>query len=140
MENLITISYRSRAKPSISMWDVDAIAADSHPRNVARGTTGMLLFDGEFFMQTIEGKAPETMNLFTSISEDNRHENVIPFGIQRIEERDFPDWHMGLLEPEETASIIPDMKSFEFSYKRLREVQAMAIEVAVGKRPKRTYH
>lgn len=41
---------------SNSMRDVDAIVANSHPKNVAHGITGILLFDGEFFMQTLASK------------------------------------------------------------------------------------
>lgn len=120
--------------------DVFTIVAESQPKNKANDITGVLLFDGKFFMQTIEGPPAETNELFASIAEDDRHENVEPFGIQDIEERDFPDWHMELLEPNETARIVPDMKKFKFSYLRLREIQAEATEVARVIRAKRRYH
>jgi hypothetical protein len=110
---------------------VDDIVAESHSRNEARGITGILLFDGEFFMQTIEGPAASTRALFVSIIEDDRHENVVPFFICEIEERDFPDWHMEFLEPGETAKILLDMKKFNFSYRDLRHVQAIR-GIAVG--------
>jgi len=140
MSDLITISYRSKAVLSDPIRDVEDIVADSHRRNEAEGITGILLFDGEFFMQTIEGPAAATRALFISIIEDDRHENVVPFCICEIEERDFPDWHLELLEPGETAKILPDMKKFNFSYRELRHVQAMAAEVATQKRAKRVYH
>lgn len=136
----MTISYRSIAMPLISMRDVDTIVADSKFNNMACGITGILLFDGEFFMQTIEGPITDCLDLFAEISKDSRHDNIIPFGIQRIEERDFPGCCMELLEPDESALIVPDMKNFHFSYDRLREVQAMAIETALQKRAQRRYH
>jgi hypothetical protein len=131
MSDLITISYRSKAVLSDPTRDVDDIVAESHSRNEARGITGILLFDGEFFMQTIEGPAASTRALFVSIIEDDRHENVVPFFICEIEGRDFPDWHMEFLEPGETAKILPDMKKFNFSYRDLRHVQAIR-GIAVG--------
>lgn len=140
MSDLITISYRSKAKLANPIRDVETIVAESYRRNEACGITGILLFDGEFFMQTIEGPAAATRAVFARISEDDRHENVVPFFICEIEERDFPDWHMELLEPGETAKILPDMKKFNFSYRRLRQVQAMAAEIATRKRVHRIYH
>ncbi len=140
MTDLITISYRSKAVLTNPMRDVRKIVAESHRRNEAHGITGILLFDGEFFMQTIEGPPAVTRSLFASIIEDDRHVNVVPFFISEIEDRDFPDWHMELLEPGETARILPDMKRFNFSYRALRWVQAMATEILTQKRVWRTYH
>ena len=140
MSELITISYRSKAVLSDPTRDLEDIVAEGHRRNEARGITGILLFDGEFFMQTIEGPAAAIRTLFSKIAADDRHEDVVPFFICEIEERDFPDWHMELLEPGETAKLLPDMKKFNFSYRELRHVQAMAAEVATQKRAKRVFH
>lgn len=140
MSDLITISYRSKAVLSDPTRDVQDIVSKSHRRNEAHGITGILLFDGEFFMQTIEGPPAATRAVFVSIIEDDRHENVVPLFISEIEERDFPDWHMELLEPDETTKLLPDMKKVDLSYRRLRQVQAMAGEIAMRKRCQRVYH
>lgn len=140
MTDFLTISYRSKGVLTDPVNEVASIVAQSQPRNAALGITGILLFDGRYFMQTIEGPPATTTDLFQSIANDDRHEDIRPFGRHELEERDFPDWHMELLGPDETAQIVPDLKRFGFSYRRLREVQAMAAEVAKQKRARRTYH
>ncbi|MGI3212859.1 BLUF domain-containing protein [Roseovarius tibetensis] len=140
LRDLLTISYRSRGKLSDPAQDIFPILAESLSNNKARDITGILLFDGRFFMQTIEGPTTETNDLFESIAKDVRHKNVEAFGIENIQERDFPDWHMELLERDETARIIPDLKKFKFSYRRLREVQAMAAGLAKRKHAKPSHH
>ncbi|MFO7758934.1 MAG: BLUF domain-containing protein [Roseovarius sp.] len=128
--SFITISYRSEALLSNPIKDLLSIVEDSRRNNMVYGITGVLLFDGTFFMQTIEGPPLKTREVFTFIAADRRHKKVKPFGIQQIEDRDFPDWHMELIGPDETGRIIPDMRHLEFSYSRLREIQASAVDVA----------
>lgn len=128
--SLITISYRSVSVLSDPLPDLLSIVEESKRKNKVKGITGILLFDGTFFMQTIEGPPVETKEVYSSIAGDHRHTKVKPFGIQEIEDRDFPDWHMELIEPDETVRIIPDMRHLEFSYSRLREIQASAVDVA----------
>lgn len=135
----ITISYRSEALLSDPVRNLVSIVEESKRRNRAYDITGVLLFDGTFFMQTIEGPPDSTKELFARIVKDHRHENVKPFGIHQIRERDFPDWHMELIRPAETTRIIPDMRNLEFSYRRLREIQALSVDAA-KRRQRRMLH
>lgn len=128
IEKLLTISYISKGLLSNPGEDVASIVAESQQKNESLGISGILLHDGENFMQTIEGPPANTMDLYASIVEDGRHENVTPFGKQKIEERDFPDWKMELITPDETVRVVPDMRRCIFSYRRLREVHALSIE------------
>ena len=130
MTDLLTISYRSKALLSDPVDDLLSIVEESKLKNAAYDITGVLLFDGTFFMQTIEGPPVKTKEVYTRIADDHRHKKVKPFGIKEIEDRDFPDWHMELIRPDETIQIIPDMKNLEFSYERLREIQATSFAVA----------
>jgi len=128
--NLLTISYRSEAILLDPIRDIISILEESRTRNAAHGITGVLLFDGTFFLQTIEGPPEKTQEVFASIVADRRHKEVKTLGIQEIEERDFPNWHMELIGSDETARIVPDMRNLEFSYGRLREIQAMSVGMA----------
>jgi hypothetical protein len=111
-----------------------SIVSESKTSNQTCGITGLLLFDDTFFMQTIEGPATPTMYVFSRIVRDRRHRNVTPFGLHEISDRDFPGWHMELITPDETVSIVPDMRNLEFSYRRLREIQFMSMDVAKRRR------
>lgn len=134
MEELLTISYRSFARLRDPVDQISSILAESQDRNQQLGLTGLLLFDGTYFMQTIEGPPNETGTVFVQIVSDRRHADVVPFGIATISERCFPDWRMKLIGPAATARIVPDMDEFDFSDKRLSEVHAAAKDVAMRRR------
>lgn len=139
-ENHLQISYRSEALLINPLRDLASIVKESKFRNSAYGITGVLLFDGTFFLQTFEGPPEKTKEVYAKIIQDRRHNEVKPFGIYEIEERDFPDWHMEFISFEETARIVPDMKNLEFSYRRLREIHAMSFHVARQREKRVSYH
>lgn len=95
----------------------DAIAA-----NLRLGITGFLLFDGTYFLQTIEGPTIETLNLFLRIADDTRHTDVVPFAVEKIADRRFPDWQMQYVSPKKARQIVPDLEYFDFSDDRLKEI------------------
>ena len=47
--------YRSKATEKFSEEDLSKIMSDSLPYNEPNGITGILLFDGEYFFQVLEG-------------------------------------------------------------------------------------
>ena len=64
MEDLFTLSYRSIAKLRDPVQDVADILQESQHRNAQLGITGLLLFGGQYFMQTLEGR-PRTLGWFS---------------------------------------------------------------------------
>ena len=56
--------------------------------------TGLLLFDGETFLQLIEGSRETVLNLYDSICKDPRHENVTAIAGGPVESRRFAQWSM----------------------------------------------
>lgn len=126
MKNLLSITYQSRELLCDPAKDVERIVAESKLRNRVNGITGILCFDGAFFLHTIEGLPEKIESLFMSLADDHRHALTGWFTRECIEERDFPEWDMQFIEPCETVRIVPDMKNFRFSYRRLREIHAMA--------------
>lgn len=119
MTGLFTISYRSIAKLRAPERELEAILAESRDRNARCGLTGLLMYDGVYFMQTIEGPFEDVGAVFLKILGDPRHMDVVPFGISEIETRAFPDWQMRLLGREMTNRIVPDMADFDFDDRRL---------------------
>ena len=130
MTELLTVSYRSVARLSEPDTALQAILAESRNNNARFGITGILLFDGTYFMQTIEGPLDETSTLFTRIVNDRRHDDVVPFGVSKIETRSFPDWTMELIGPETASRIVPDMADFDFTDRRLSQVHKTVTDLA----------
>ncbi|GHF73138.1 BLUF domain-containing protein [Seohaeicola zhoushanensis] len=130
MSDLLTISYRSLARLREPTSQLQAILKESRRRNAELGITGILLFDGTYFMQTIEGPLDNSATLFARIVEDGRHDEVVPFGVAKIATRAFPDWTMELIGPEVTADIVPDMEEFDFTDRRLRLVHKAVMNIA----------
>ena len=62
------------------------------------GVTGLLIYCDGVFVQVLEGEKPAVEKLFSTISDDNRHDTVDIIAHGEIEERIFPSWEMAYLE------------------------------------------
>lgn len=105
---------------------LESLARQSQARNRLLDITGILLFDGEHFVQTIEGPHEAISELFRQIMLDPRHKEVIPFGIAFLQERRFPDWQMHVFSIEESLKIAPNLGEFDFTEQRLFRVHKAA--------------
>ena len=84
--------YRSRASTLINHEGLDEITKDSLAFNLHNDVTGILLFDGEYFFQVLEGKADIILGLFEHIKTDSRHNNIVKITDNAIHKRDFGNW------------------------------------------------
>ncbi len=80
--------------PSLSREDVDAVLASSQRNNVARGVTGLLLYNGRNFLQLLEGEESELVTLMVKISHDPRHTGISMIDRKIVGERVCPNWAM----------------------------------------------
>jgi len=103
--------YPRRAKMSLHrlvyfstnvIADGDAVAANlkqvlksSIRNNVAAGITGGLLFNRNYYVQVLEGERPELLRIFTRISVDPRHRDVVFVERKPVNRRIFGAWSMG---------------------------------------------
>ena len=101
--------YRSRATQKMSEPDIDKIVADSEPFNQANDVTGLLLFDGEFFFQVLEGECDVIHGLFEHIKTDPRHTNIVKVLDSACAKRDFGKWNLRtlILKPESQCYWLP---------------------------------
>ena len=74
---LTTLIYRSQLNLSCEAFPLAALVEKAKRNNAARDVTGMLLFDGIHFLQVLEGPEEILNTLFTRISLDSRHLNVV---------------------------------------------------------------
>ena len=84
--------YRSKATAKFSEDDLLKITSDSIPFNQENNITGILLFDGEYFFQVLEGKSDVVHALYEYIKEDSRHTNIVKVTELVVHKRDFGEW------------------------------------------------
>ena len=69
-------------------------------RNTKAGITGLLLYKEGSFMQVLEGEEKPVKALFSKISHDPRHRNIITLIQERIEKREFAEAAMAFRDLE----------------------------------------
>ena len=87
--------YCSKAQESVTFEDIKKILERAREKNVEYSLTGMLLYNGSFFLQCLEGPQESIDSLYANILKDNRHKNVYKIDAIDIEKRDFGTWAMG---------------------------------------------
>lgn len=102
---LLELIYTSLSRPQTVTDDVRDILASSERNNAAASITGLLLFDGERYIQILEGDAGDVEVLFKTILKDSRHQGVELLHKGPVAGRSFETWRMayetlpkGLLE------------------------------------------
>lgn len=93
--NLTRLVYYSQRNPSEALDTTELIEVCKH-NNARLNLTGLLHFNGDHFLQVIEGGRVEVCALYHRISRDTRHNNIILLECTDVRERMFPTWSMGL--------------------------------------------
>ncbi|WP_299552238.1 BLUF domain-containing protein [uncultured Tateyamaria sp.] len=93
--NLTRLVYYSQRNPSESM-DAQDLIATCERNNMRLNLTGMLHYNGDHFLQVIEGGRVEVSALYHRIARDPRHSNIILLSCTDVRERMFPNWSMGM--------------------------------------------
>lgn len=83
-------------KTNVSDTTLKDIIASSKKNNPEEDVTGCLLSGSNSFLQLLEGPADFIDTLYSKISKDNRHENVVTLCDEKIDERLFLSWSMKL--------------------------------------------
>ena len=107
MSPLISLTYLSTATEALDETELRELLDTVREKNHALGLTGMLLYAGGHFIQTLEGPEDVVDATFTRIEHDRRHRNLIVALREQIAARAFPDWSMGFetLDAEEAAQL-----------------------------------
>lgn len=90
--------YTSFARQSGASQDVKDILQSSERNNVSTSVTGLLLFDGERYIQILEGASENVLSLFGTIQVDPRHGQIELLHSGGISGRTFQDWRMAYEE------------------------------------------
>jgi len=60
--------------------------------NPRRGLSGVLVVDGNLFVQVLEGPRSTLSSTFCRIQNDTRHGGLVLAGFEEVPDRLFPDW------------------------------------------------
>lgn len=92
--HLVRLLYLSKAKNGLGVSGIEALLMSARRHNMQAGISGMLAFNGEYFLQALEGGRGEVNRLYQRISTDPRHQDLLLLQMDEISERLFPGWSM----------------------------------------------
>lgn len=93
MRQLVYVSTACAVGPS----DLEQIMTSAARNNAAAGVTGLLLFNGQNFLQLLEGEEDAVAQLLDRVEDDPRHSGVVVVTSLETDVRSFPEWSMRLL-------------------------------------------
>ncbi|MEM1054374.1 MAG: BLUF domain-containing protein [Bacteroidota bacterium] len=102
--SLLQLVYASSSPWPLSREDIAAILHVSRSNNARDGLTGVLLYADGSFMQVLEGPPDAVAATYQRIHRDPRHGDVLHMLEQRVEQRSFPEWTMGLVRPDDLST------------------------------------
>lgn len=87
--------------------EIAKIVRVSRANNMIAGLTGMLMFDGIHFCQTLEGAEDVVRHTMAKIAADTRHTHFQPLHEGQIGlKRRFDAWHVGILAPDGPSPLL----------------------------------
>ena len=101
-------------KTDVSDTTVKDIIASSKKNNPEEDITGCLLSGSNSFLQLLDGPADFIDTLYSKISKDKRHKNVVALCEEKIDERLFLSWSMKLAPFENMEWSNEDFNSGNF--------------------------
>ena len=101
-------------KTDVSDTTLRDIIASSKKNNPEEDVTGCLLSGSNSFLQLLEGPADFIDTLYSKISKDNRHGNVVTLCDEKIDQRLFLSWSMKLAPFENMEWSKEDFNSGNF--------------------------
>lgn len=93
MRQLVYVSTACAVGPT----DLEQIMTSAARNNAAAGVTGLLLFNGQNFLQLLEGEEDAVARLLDRVEDDPRHSGVVVVTSLETEARSFPEWSMRLV-------------------------------------------
>jgi len=87
--------YASVANELCNSAEIENILDDSIELNKIHGITGILYYSNRFFLQYLEGDAPDIESTYARIAQDKRHSALRLIDQSTTSAREFGMWSMG---------------------------------------------
>lgn len=91
---MLSIIYVSKVKNPLNQDQLALLADFSAKNNNENQITGLLAFNGEHFMQLIEGETSRIEYLLERIERDQRHSDLVVIRRKEGQARECPAWSM----------------------------------------------
>lgn len=131
---IFQLRYISTLGDGVGVDEVPRILEAARRINRRNGVTGLLLFNGERFLQLLEGEEQVVRETFDRIAADPRHRGIAILGTTTSDRRAFADWDMAYEElkgggqgttlADQVAALVagaPERIAYEFvGYARLK--------------------
>ncbi len=98
--SVLQFVYTSHSTGRQTAESIDRLLKHCAANNPKYGITGFLLFDGEYYLQLIEGNPVRVDALYERIRNDKRHEAPQALIRQTVRDRAFSNWSMAYLAVE----------------------------------------
>ncbi len=89
-----SLIYVSQATVAFRPGELDELVDRATAANGARGVTGLLAYNGEHFMQLLEGGREAVDSIMARIIGDFRHSGLVVIRRDERADRECPDWSM----------------------------------------------
>ena len=96
---IVRLTYISRYNNHNPNDEVKRILAQAQQNNARNGITGALVFNHNYFLQTIEGSRPAINNLLRKLIKDDRHFSLQIIECREVDYRRWTKWSMNYLTP-----------------------------------------
>ena len=112
-ERLYTLGYASTQTKPLGTAGLIGLLNEAREFNQKHEISGLLLHKDDSFLQVIEGRKRDVLELYERIQQDGRHQRVETLFEDYIEDREFSDWQMGFIELGGIdVSLLPGFSSF----------------------------
>lgn len=91
--------YVSLATDNYGSSELMALLNEIRAKNLETGITGLLVYHDRQFMQVLEGEKDRVVEVYGTIRDDPRHQQVHTLWDGEISERSFADWSMAFYAP-----------------------------------------
>lgn len=98
---ILRLTYISRYNNHNENGEVQRILAQAQQNNAHNGITGALIFNHNYFLQSIEGARPVINELLRKLVKDDRHFSLQIIECREVEQRRWSKWSMKYLTPTE---------------------------------------
>ena len=93
------INYHSKAKPGLRIKDLDDILEKAIAVNSTKDVSGCLIYHDNSFVQILEGRKEDVLELYKKIEADQRHHTVTLLWESNVKSRVFTEWNMAFHRP-----------------------------------------
>lgn len=107
MQNLLRLTYISRAIGILHTGELDLLLREARERNGAFGVTGLLCTGRGYYLQALEGPESQVLAVYTKILLDPRHKDSELLSIGLVKDRAFAQWQMGHVDGKALGEDIP---------------------------------